>query len=312
MNSLNPLGTRPYQNLTPATSQDAKQTRTAPVKNADAGSAVSLSSQGIDMQKRVADLGNSTVDLAQNLLGSFAQNLFGDQAKGATISFDSVTLESSSTLAAGVMHSEDANGVTDAAAMSLTDSSHFLGKGTITTADGRKFDFEVEIKYQASAQAGAAATSVPSRRAEMADQNPAMPLPTVEFPDIDFPGSLADLFKLMEHNHDVSIQQKKDSGDGADELGKLSMRLLKLVNSDSKLDTYAPANKAKEVANAYGATAQKADAPAAAPAPAPTPAPAPADATPAPAPAQAAAPAPAAEAAPAATPAAGQAQPPSA
>jgi hypothetical protein len=60
------------------------------------------------------------------------------------------------------------------------------------------------------------------------------------------------------------------------------MRLLKLVNSESKLDTYLP-SKAKEVAHAYGTApvAPKAEAPAA-PAPAPAPATA-GEASPAPA-----------------------------
>jgi hypothetical protein len=295
MNSLTPLGSRAYQTIPTAQQPDSRQARSNPVKTAGASDAVSLSSRALDMQKRVADLGNSTVDRAQNLLGSFAQSLFGDDAKGASFSFDSITLESSSSFAAGVMHAEGPNGTSDAAVLSLSDSSHFLGKGTITMADGRKFDFEVEIQYEASLQAGAA-SSVPSRRQELADQNPAMPLPTVEFPDIDFPGSLADLFKLMERNYEISVKQKRNEGKD-DELGKLSMHLLKLVNSESQMDTYLP-SKAKDVANAYGAKslAPKADAPAIA---APEAAPAPEVQAPAPD-AQASAPAatPAASAAP--------------
>ncbi|HEY1151781.1 MAG TPA: hypothetical protein VGF27_24615 [Pseudoduganella sp.] len=293
MNPLTPIGSRAYQTFPTAQQTEGRQARANPINNAAGSDAVSLSSQALDMQQRVADLGNSTVDLAQNLLGSFAQDLFGDAAKGATFSFDAITLESSSTFAAGVMHSEDANGVTDTAALSLTDSSHFLGKGTITTADGRKFDFEIEIQYEASLQAGAS-SSVPSRRKEQADQNPAMPLPTVEFPDIDFPGSLADLFKLMERNHEISVKQKDNEGKD-NELGKLSMRLMKLVNSESQMDTYLP-GKAKEVANAYGAKPAVQTTPAATTKPsedAAAPAPADAAASPAPAPA-----APVAEAAP--------------
>jgi hypothetical protein len=280
MNSLTPLGSRLYPPLPTAQQPDSRQARTNSVSNAAGSDAVSLSSQALDMQKRVSQLGNATVDLAQNLLGSFTESLFGDAAKGASFSFDSITLESSSSFAAGVMHAEGADGTTDAAMLSLTDSSHFLGKGTITTADGRRFDFEIEIQYEASLQAGAA-SRIPSRRQDLTDQNPAMPLPTVEFPDIDFPGSLADLFKLMERNHEISVKQKGDEGKDAD-LGKLSMRLLKLVNSESKLDTYLP-SKAKEVAHAYATApvAPKAEAPAA-PAPAPAPATA-GEASPAPA-----------------------------
>jgi hypothetical protein len=265
MNTLNPLGARPFQQtaLPSATQQTGgSNARAHTVQNVNSDNAVSLSSNGIDLQKRVDRLGNATVDLAQNLLGSFAQQLFGDDAKGAKISFDSVSLESSSSFAAGVSHSEDASGVTDAAALSLTDNAHFLGKGTITTADGRKFDFEVEIKYQASLQAAASsstssssapstASSIPSRRQQLADQNPAMPLPTIEFPDIDFPGSLADLFKLMDRTMKADVKQDGSS----DPQGTLSMRLLKLVDSEASLDTYLPptaSDKARSVANAYG------------------------------------------------------------
>jgi hypothetical protein len=255
MNTLNPLGARPYQNTAlPAATQQTGggSTRANAVQNLASDNPVSLSSNGVDLQKRVDRLGNATVDLAQNLLGSFAQQLFGDAAKDAKISFDSVSLESSSTFAAGVSHSEGASGVTDAAALSLSDSSHFLGKGTITTADGRTFDFEVEIKYEASLEAAAStASSVPSRRQQQADQNPAMPLPTIEFPDIDFPGSLADLFKLMDRTIKADVKQDGDS----DPQGTLSMRLLKLVDSETPLDTYLPptaSDKARSVANAYG------------------------------------------------------------
>jgi hypothetical protein len=279
MNTLNPIGSRPYQNLPTAQQPDGRQPRANAVQTTDASDAVSLSSKGLDMQQRVAQLGNSTVDLAQNLIGSFAQSLFGDDAKGASISFDSIDLEANSSVAAGVSSTKNADGVTSAAMLNMSESSHFLGKGTITTADGRKFDFEVEIKYEASLQAGAAASSVPSRRKEMAEQNPAMPLPTVEFPDIDFPGSLADIFKLMQSNQEMAVKQKDDEGQDS-ELGKLSMRLLKLVNSDSALDTYLP-TKAKEVADAYGvkpALPAKAEAPATTPAAEAKPAPAASDA----------------------------------
>jgi len=285
MNTLNPIGSRSYQNLSTAQQTEGRQSRTDAVKSTGASDAVSLSSKALDMQKRVADLGNSTVDLAQNLIGSFAQSLFGDAANGATISFDSIDLEANSSIEAGMMRSEGADGVKSAAMLNMSEDSHFLGKGTITTADGRKFDFEVEIKYEASLQAGVA-SSVPSRRQEMAEQNPAMPLPTVEFPDIDFPGSLADIFKLMQRNHELSVNKKDDAGND-NELGKLSMRLLTLVNSESSLDSYMP-GKAREVADAYGA--KPAPAPEAKPAPAPAPttaadtqveAPAPAPAAPA-------------------------------
>jgi hypothetical protein len=252
MNPLNSIGPRQYQNtsLSPATTQaESKPSRANPVRDVNADSAVSLSSNAVDLQKRVDQLGNRTVDMAQDLIGSFAKSLLGDNAKGARISFDSVALESNASFAASALHAEGADGVSDALGFSLDENSHFLGKGTITTADGRKLSFEVEIQYEARMTAGAA-SSVPTRRKEQADQNPAMPLPEVEFPDIDFPGSLADLFRLMDRNISATLKQQNEQGQESD-AGNLTMRLLKLVDSESSLDTYLPAN-ASEKAKAYG------------------------------------------------------------
>lgn len=252
MNPLNSIGPRQYQNtsLSPATSQaESKSSRANAVRDVNPDSAVSLSSNAVDLQKRVDQLGNRTVDMAQDLIGSFAKSLLGDNAKGAKISFDSVALESNASFAAGALHAEGADGVSDAFGFSLSEDSHFLGKGTITTADGRKLNFEVEIQYQATMTAGAA-SSVPARRKDHDDQNPAMPLPEVQFPDIDFPGSLADLFRLMDRNISASVKQQNEQGQESD-AGNLTMRLLKLVDSESSLDSYLPAN-ASDKAKAYG------------------------------------------------------------
>jgi hypothetical protein len=218
---------------------------------------VSLSKNGIDLQQRVDSLGNSTVDLAQNLLGSFAQQLFGDSAKGATVSFDSVSLESSSSFAAGVQQSQGAGGSSKSAAFSLTESSHFLGKGTITTADGSTFDFEVEVQYDYALQASASQSTAAAdgaADAAKAARSAADPLPAVEFPDIKFPGSLQDLFRLFDKplKSDVVQEDKQQPGE-QQKLGTLSLRLLNLVNSTEQLDTYGPqAGKSKAVAHAYG------------------------------------------------------------
>jgi len=232
----------------------------APVKVPDNNN-VALSGKGLDLQQRVAGLGNATVDLAQNLLGNFAGKLFGDAMKGATIDFDAVSLESTSTFAAGTMHAEGAGRIADAAAFSLTDSAHFLGKGTITLADGQKYDFEVEVQYEASMTAGAA-----TRNDQAADQKSAA-LPTIEFPDIDWAGGLSDLFKLMDKQISANIKRN----DTQDTLGTLSARLFKLVNSEKSADTYGPPTSAnvKNAANAYGAAAPIKDGPVRAPGPDP-------------------------------------------
>lgn len=231
----------------------------------------SLSSSGLDLQKRLANVGNSTIDLAQNLVGSFTQALFGDAGKGAAISFDAVSLEAESTFAVGVQHSQDANGVTDSAALRLTDSAHFLGKGTITTADGRKFDFEVEIKYSDELTAGvsqsqdlaagqpASAPADAEADSSGATSGGSSNLPTVIFPNIDFPGTLADLFKLIGHDLQSTLSaphlgSDKNQSNNIDRtaLRSLSLRLLSLVDKKNS-DTYDPPSLAKSVADTYGA-----------------------------------------------------------
>lgn len=260
MTNLSPLTSRPFL---PA-AQPAQGDKHARSAGADGASLldkarndlVSLSKNGVDLQQRVESLGNSTVDLAQNLLGSFAQQLFGDSAKDATISFDSVSLDTSASFAAGVQHSEGPGGVSDAAAFSLTESSHFIGKGTITTADGRKLDFEVEVQYDYSLEAAAgkstsAPAAVPGKDGEP-PRSAADPLPEIKFPDIHFPGSLQDLFRLFDKPLSADVVQP-GQGEGADKkLGALSMRLLNLVDSKGPQDIYHPSDRAKAVANAYG------------------------------------------------------------
>lgn len=221
------------------------------------GAAPAIKSGGpLDLESRVASVGNATVDFAQDFVSSFTQALFGDAAKGAVIDFDSASLETSSSYAVGYQHTEGANGVTDAAAFSLTDSSHFIGKGTITTADGRKFDFEVEVQYNYELNAAASQTS---GAPEQDDAQPSTKdLPTVQLPNIDFPGTLADLFKLIGRDLHTALASNNDKDskatDGIDRntLRSLSLRLLNLVDSKDT-NTYAPpsaADKAKTAANA--------------------------------------------------------------
>ncbi|HJV01629.1 MAG TPA: hypothetical protein VJ752_13875 [Burkholderiaceae bacterium] len=288
MSTISALGARtlPAQAYPAAPAQaDARPAHAQASRPVNSDSAISLSNSGIDLEKRLSSLGNSTVDLAQSLLGSFAQNLFGDAGKGAAISFDSVSLDAESSLSAAVQHSSGPNGSTDAAGVQLTDSTHFLGKGTITTADGRKFDFEIEVQYSdqytalagqhssntaatqgASAGQGTSGTASGAGQASTPDTSG---LPTVQFPNVDFPGTLADLFQLIGRNLQSSLSVNPGAGDKGEgnnidrtTLRSLSLRLLSLVDSKHK-DTYAPPNgtetRAKSVADAYGAAPASGD-----------------------------------------------------
>lgn len=260
MTNLSPLTSRSFL----PTALPAQAEKNARAAGADEASLVdkarndlvSLSKNGVDLQQRVESLGNSTVDLAQNLLGGFAQQLFGDAAKDATISFDSVSLDTSASFAAGIQHSEGAGRVSDAAAFSLTESSHFIGKGTITTADGRKLDFEVEVQYDYSLEAAAGKTTsapaaVPGKDGE-APRSAADPLPEINFPDIHFPGSLQDLFRLFDKPLKADVVQQGQGEGAGQKLGALSMRLLSLVDSKGPQDIYHPSDRTKAVAGAYG------------------------------------------------------------
>src|SRR5476649_2076276 len=234
MSTLSSLGARALQ--TPAfpaatTQQYGKTGRSqtaAATGNGTSGSPVSLSDDSI-LQNRAATLGSATVDYAQNLLSSFSQQAFGDASKGETISFDSVSLDTSSAFAESAQQSSGANGSSSAAA-GLSDSAHFIGKGTITTADGRKFDFEVEVQYNDKIEVGASqgnadgsdtsgaaapdasgdslATALGQGGAQSADSTDTSAsgssdssgtggLPTVQLPDLNFAGGLADLFQLI-------------------------------------------------------------------------------------------------------------------
>jgi hypothetical protein len=299
MSTIPALGarTQPASLYSTTSRNDGKTDAAAALQKTKGTSAspVSLSGGGLDLQKRVASVGNATVDFAQDFVGSFTQALFGDAAKGAVIDFDSASLEASSSYALGVQHSEGANGTTDAAAFQLSDSSHFIGKGTITTADGRKFDFEVEVQYNYDLTAAASQTTdqasqpAPAKADDKAAAG-TKDLPTVQLPNIDFPGTLADLFKLI----GVDLQSALSSNDGSNSqtsdginrntLRSLSLRLLNLVDSKDA-NTYADLNGADKAKSAYDAQAA-AEKPADVTTPVPAPAAQPADAAKDAAPAQ--------------------------
>nr|WP_315392257.1 hypothetical protein [uncultured Duganella sp.] len=281
MSTLSALGARALPASYPAasTSVDGKPNGALATQksNSAASSPLSLSSNALDMQKRVASIGNATVDFAQNLMNGFTQALFGDAAQGATIDFDSASLETSSSYALGVQQSSGPNGTRSLAAFSLTDSSHFIGKGTITTADGRKFDFEVEVQYDyqldaaASQSTGGAAPKADragERAADRAGEKAANKpqaidpgLPTVQLPNIDFAGTLADLFQLIGRDLNTALSTTGDDGQSGDAVDRnalrsLSLRLLNLVDSKDAITYTVPtqADQAKSAA-AYGGQA---------------------------------------------------------
>ncbi len=232
MTLISALGPRPFQSLSPrpdwqdgagaqAASATGKVAARLPVVEpvAQSSGSVSLSQQALNA--RLAQLGDQTVDAAQSLIGSFAQALFGDAAKGASFNFDAISVSADTSMSAQAAHMSSAGASVDAAALRFDESASFLGRGKIVTSDGQSYDFTLEVKYAASASASAAEAVVPDT----------VTLTGKELPPIEYPGSLSDLFKVLGRQLEV----KADSGDGISGQGNLSMRLLRLVNSAALL-----------------------------------------------------------------------------
>ena len=229
---------------------------------------VALSKNGLDLSakglaQRTDALGNATVDAAQDFLTSMTRQWFGD---GASVAFDAVDLQAGSSVSSGSASISGANGSSRAAAFSLDENAHFVGKGKITTADGQTFDFEVEVQYQSNISAGVLEqTQEADEEASSADDGA---LPAKELPATNFAGNLHDLFKLLGQQLQSNIfnGNSSTSGKEGDLMGSLSLRLLKLVQPDKSFDAAEAGKKAaastpeaqaraRALAEAYGADA---------------------------------------------------------
>ncbi len=210
----------------------------SPLMQRTAQDVVALSKNGLDLSakglsQRTDALGNATVDVAQDFLSTMTRQMFGD---GAKISFDSVDLQAGSSFSSGSTSVAGANGSSRAAAFSLDENAHFIGKGKITTADGQTFDFEVEVQYQSNISAGMLEhTQSETPQAPASDDGA---LPAKQLPDTHFGGNLHDLFKLLGQQLQSNLYQglsdgASASGNDGDLAGSLSLRLLKLVQPDA-------------------------------------------------------------------------------
>jgi hypothetical protein len=241
---------------------------------------VSLSDAGLSAARqdilthRVSDLETNTVNMAQDFLGQVAHTLFGDQGDGAKLSFDSFKLDAQSTFSAAAQQSSGPNGTSSAASVRLEDQAHFSGKGTITTADGHKVSFTIEVDYDASlemsaatassASSGAAASpaavsSLPAKDASAAsDGNSTGSAAAVDNKkdpvdlSLDFAGSVADLFRMFTQNllqSSFAVAAAADSKASANaanagKQGQFNLRLLDLLDQaggqpDAKPDPQA-------------------------------------------------------------------------
>ncbi|HEY0064028.1 MAG TPA: hypothetical protein VGC21_18070 [Telluria sp.] len=202
---------------------------------------VSLSVLGLQAP---AGASASVSDSAQSFVSAVAQNLFGDSAQTASVSYNLASFKASRTLTA--VGSQ--NDTPRPEAFGLDQSITFTGSGQIATADGQEFDFEVAVKYEAVAKAGAAPLPEPVS-IELPDM---LVLTGKPLPAIKFPGSLNDLFKLL------SRELRTDVADGPGE-GNLTLRLQRLVDRAALLAPRAraddpeatPVERAKAAASAY-------------------------------------------------------------
>lgn len=234
---MNPLSV--LNNRTPASSYMPAAAGTM-VNNKPAATGA-LQSGSDTLARRADDLGKATTDLAQNLMQSFATQLFGDAAKGMTFSFDKTELSSSSNFTAATAQTDNSS----AAGFRLEDSSHFNGKGQLFTADGRRFDFEIDISYQSVMEGvSSSTTSLPTNQPEARPaQNQPVAAPAanpISGLNSQFAGTAEDLLKrLSSEAKPQPFQILKPSDDGQSLLkllGTLSMQLLNLPGGPRHLD----------------------------------------------------------------------------
>lgn len=211
---------------------------------------VSLSRQGLQA-RGVGAAAVSGSDNAQSLLAVFARRLFGDEVKTSSVSYNLTSFASSSSFSSASVQTKGPEGAEAASVYNFSQSFSFTGVGELSTEDGRSFEFEIKVKYEASAEA---------REASVARNEP----PVIETPDvlvltgkplpaIKFPGSLDDLFKLL------SRELRTDVGGGG-ENGNMTLRLMRLVDRAALLAPRArpddpeitPAERAKAIAASYG------------------------------------------------------------
>ncbi|WP_051304929.1 hypothetical protein [Chitinilyticum litopenaei] len=196
------------------------------------------------LAQRVSQLGRATVDMAQQFLGDFAQSLFGEAAKGMKVSFDSFELSAQSTAAAAAYQASGPEGSTSAAAFRLEDASSFTGRGTLTTADGRSFEFEIEVRYQRVQEAAYASSSqqLPAAQSQAAPgAAPANTPLTAGDLRSQFAGIASDLLDALSAEpvrqpFSLQLPQEENGKPPLTLLGDLALQLLNLKGGPRHVD----------------------------------------------------------------------------
>jgi hypothetical protein len=213
---------------------------------------VSLSSQAMQAG---GGLAKSTSDSAQSFMETFAKRLFGDDAGIAKVAYNMTSFKSSTSLSSASLEANGTEGSVRASAFDLSQSASFTGTGQITTDDGRIFDFELSVKYEARVQASSA---------EMFNKRPTLESPDVmvltgkPLPAIKFPGGLDDLFKLLSRELRTTVSGGEGKS-GSENSGDLTLRLMRLVDQAALLaprvrpddPEVTPLERNKALANSY-------------------------------------------------------------
>ncbi len=156
LSALNSAG----KSALPATSSAVASASNAPSAYSDSVSLSSnakiLSSQNSSpsatLMQRAAQLGQATESAALQFVSNFAKSLFGDAANSMQLSLSSDQLSASSSYSSTEKTSSNGQGQTRSATATLQDASEFVGTGTLQTADGKRFTFQVEVQIQDTEQ----------------------------------------------------------------------------------------------------------------------------------------------------------------
>ena len=218
------------------------------------GDVVSLSREGLRTDG--ATLARTTSDNAQFFMNTFAQRLFGDQASTSKVAYN---LKPSPVSISGGNGAPAATAEVLGPAFKLTQPARFTGAGQINTEDGRSFDFALKVKYEPRAES--------SERLQLRSKPPNIETPDVlmltgkPLPEIEFPGSLDDLYKLL--GRELRTEVSSSAGGAAMATsGELTLRLERLVDRAALLAPRArpddlgisASERARAVAQSYATT----------------------------------------------------------
>jgi hypothetical protein len=183
-------------------------------------------------QESSATFQRAMEDFGSYLLKSFAAKVLGDDAANATISFDVHSVDGEETRAGAEQLGADGVRTYDSY---LDSKQHFLARGTVTTADGRKFDFDIDVHNELTVQ------TADDGSADQPEHAGPQGSSTFQLPDFGFPAYLADLLKLI----GVDFKGTLATQDG--QVAAVKMRMVHVENHSGGDDTYAAAPSMQRV-----------------------------------------------------------------